>query len=310
LKDFSVSGPSLHRLSNDVYAWIGAGGDSNAGAVVTKGGLLAIDAQQTPQLGLGFRLRIESEAGCRATHLLNTHLHLDHTAGNVVFRDVPIIAHRRTAELLETELGPSDQNLWVLSDTAAKLRLFFGANFAELVAPTDSLCAWFLDRVSGPAYERIELMGPTETFDKSTSFETRDGPLVAEYWGAAHCDGDLIVYHPQQKIAFTGDLLFVGRFPWLGDCDLDGWIAALERLKQMDIETVVPGHGPVCTLKDVAEFRDLLASLRRAVAQAIAAGASEDAARAEIALPKYATLPRYREWLAPNVRAVYRYLKP
>jgi hypothetical protein len=78
----------------------------------------------------------------------------------------------------------------------------------------------------------------------------------------------------------------------------------------MDLRTVVPGHGPVSTLNEVAQFRDLLTALRSAVAQAIAAGASEDAVATEVALPDYATLPRYREWLAPNVRAVYRYLRP
>jgi glyoxylase-like metal-dependent hydrolase (beta-lactamase superfamily II) len=305
-----VSGPSLQRLSKDVYAWIGAGGDSNAGAVLTKDGLLAIDAQQTPQLGREFRYRIESETGRRATQLLNTHLHLDHTAGNVVFRDLPILAHRRTAELLQAELGPADQNLWVVSDSAAKLRLFFGSNFGKLVAPSDPLSAWFVKRVSGPAYDRIELAAPTETFETSISFQAAEGTLLAEYWGPAHCDGDLIVYHPQQRIAFTGDLLFVGRFPWLGDCDLDGWIGILERLMAMALQTVVPGHGPVSTLNEVAQFRDLLTALRSAVAQAIAAGTSEDAVATEVVLPDYATLPRYREWLAPNVRAVYRYLRP
>jgi cyclase len=305
-----VFGPSLQSLSKDVYAWIGAGGDSNAGAVLTKDGLLAIDAQQTPQLGREFRRWIESETGRRATQLLDTHLHLHHTAGNVVFRDLPILAHRRTAELLQAELGPSGQSPWVVSDSAAKLRLFFGSNFGRLVAPSDPLSEWFVKRVSGAAYDRIELVEPTQTFERGISFQTADGPLLAEYWGPAHCDGDLIVYHPQQKIAFTGDLLFVGRFPWLGDCDLDGWIATLERLMAMDLKTVVPGHGPVSTLNEVGQFHDLLAALRSAVAQAIAAGTSEDAAATEIALPDYATLPRYREWLAPNVRAVYRYLKP
>ena len=214
-----MSGPSLQRLSKDVYAWIGAGGDSNAGAVLTKDGLLAVDAQQTPQLGREFRHRIESETGRRATQLLNTHLHLDHTAGNVVFRGLPILAHRRTAELLQAELGPADQNLWVVTDSAAKLRLFFGSNFGKLVAPSDPLSAWFVKRVSGPAYDRIELAAPTETFETSISFQAAEGALLAEYWGPAHCDGDLIVYHPQQRIAFTGDLLFAGRFPWLGDCE-------------------------------------------------------------------------------------------
>jgi cyclase len=77
----------------------------------------------------------------------------------------------------------------------------------------------------------------------------------------------------------------------------------------MDLQTVVPRHGPVSTLNDVAQFRDLLTALRSAVAQAITAGTSEDAVATEVALPDYVTLPRYREWLAPNVRAVYRYLK-
>ena len=305
-----MSGASLQRLSADVYAWIGAGGDSNAGAVLTNDGLLAIDAQQTPRLGREFRRKIESETGQRTTLLLNTHLHLDHTAGNVVFRDLPIIAHRRTAELLRAELGPADQNSWAIRDNATKLRLFFGANFAELVAMTDPLSEWFRKRVDGPDYEEIQLAGPTETFEKSMSFGMMNGAVFAEYWGPGHCDGDLIIWCPRQKIVFTGDLLFVGRFPWLGDCDLDGWIAILERLVLMDVEIVVPGHGPVSTLRAVAEFRDLLRTLRTAVAQALAAGASEDAAAAEVSLPNYATLPRYREWLAPNVRAVFRYLKP
>jgi glyoxylase-like metal-dependent hydrolase (beta-lactamase superfamily II) len=292
-----------------VFAWIGAGGDSNAGAVITSGGLLAIDAQQTPQLGRAFRRSIEAETGLRTAALLNTHLHLDHTTGNVEFRELPILAHRRTTELLQAELGPPQQNRWMVTDTQAKLRLFFGSNFNELVTPSDPLADWFIKRVSGPAHQLIELVGPTETFGLIRSFDTGDGPVLAEYWGPAHCDGDAVVFHPQQRIVFTGDLLFVGRFPWLGDCDLDGWIAVLQRMLRMDAETVVPGHGPVSTLKEVAQFRDLLASLRAAVAHAISTGASEDAAAQEVELPEYAGLPRYREWLSADVRAVYRYLK-
>ena len=69
----------------------------------------------------------------------------------------------------------------------------------------------------------------------------------------------------------------------LSSADLDGWIAILERLMAMDLQTVVPGHGPVSTLNEVTQFRDLLAALRSAVAQAIAAGTSEDAAATEVA---------------------------
>ena len=71
----------------------------------------------------------------------------------------------------------------------------------------------------------------------------------------------------------------------------------------------MPGHGGLSTLKEVASFRDLLASMRAAVQGAASSGLSEDATVHEVALPQYAAMPRYREWLPPNLRAAYRYLK-
>ena len=91
-----MSTPSLQKIGNGIYAWIGANGDSNAGAALTPNGLLAIDAQQTKALGSSFRSAIETETGRVTTQLIDTHFHLDHTAGNVAFADVPIAAHVKT----------------------------------------------------------------------------------------------------------------------------------------------------------------------------------------------------------------------
>jgi len=301
--------PSLQKIGHGVYAWIGANGDSNAGAVLTSNGLLAIDAQQTPRLGGSFRAAIENETGRPVSKLIDTHFHLDHTAGNVIFADIPIIAQDQTLQLIQAFLGPADSNRWTISDPGDKLRLFFGSNVQELVPPDDPLGEWFLRRLSGPDYNTIELIGPSETFSDQMVFHCPDDALHADYWGPAHCDGDLVLHLPRQKIAFLGDLLFVGRFPWLGDCDLDGWIARLDRILSLDIETVVPGHGGVSTRKDVANFRDLLKSLRAEVKVAVSSGLSEEATVSEVELPQYAGLPRYREWLPSNLRAAYRYLK-
>jgi cyclase len=304
-----LSSPSLQRLSENVYAWIGTGGDSNSGAVLTDAGLVAVDAQQTAELGREFRTTVESAAKSRAVSLINTHLHLDHTAGNIAFEGVPIFAHTRTAEMLQSELGKPCCGRWTVSHRDVKLRLFFGSNINELVPTHDPLKDWFLKRISGPAHERIDLIAPNETFDRKLTIETRAGPMHLEYWGPAHCDGDLIIYIPEPKIAFLGDLLFVGRFPWLGDCDLDRWIAALGRLLVMDINTVVPGHGPVSTLREVEDFRLLLLTLRTMVSKRIAEDFSEDGIVAETRLPQFEHLPRCREWLKPNLRSVYRYLR-
>ena len=69
--------PQLLTVAEGVHAWIGAGGDSNAGAVETPHGLLAIDAQQYPRLARAFRGAIEAKTGQPVRMLIDTHCHLD-----------------------------------------------------------------------------------------------------------------------------------------------------------------------------------------------------------------------------------------
>lgn len=301
--------PTLQRISRNAYAWIGVNGDSNAGAVETPNGFLVIDAQQTVRLARGLRSTVEAMSGKPVAALINTHFHLDHTAGNVIFSDVPVFAHERTLRALQNYLGPISNGRWTVTDVPTKLRLFFGSNIQELVPQGSPEEAWFLKRMSGPDYDSIDLKAPSETFADRMNFVLSSDTLHAEYRGPAHCDGDLILHLEKEKVAFLGDLLFLGRFPWFGDCDLDGWIARLGEVLKLELTAIVPGHGPVGTLKDVANFRTLLIDVRSAVAAAIKAGASEAAAVREVRLPQYAAIPRYPEWMPFNIRATYRYLK-
>jgi hypothetical protein len=77
----------------------------------------------------------------------------------------------------------------------------------------------------------------------------------------------------------------------------------------MDVTTVVPGHGQPASLKELADFRKLLAAVRGEADKAIKAGWSEDAAARDVVLADYAAMPRYKEWMPFNVRAAYRYLR-
>ncbi len=133
--------------------------------------------------------------------------------------------------------------------------------------------------------------------------------MLLDYWGPAHCDGDIIVSLAKRNVVFLGDLLFYGRFPWLGDCDLSGLIDRLARVLTLDASVVIPGHGMPTDLAQVGRFRNMLVTLRSAVDAAIKAGVSEEAAVAEVKLPQYAGLPRYADWLPHDVRAAYRYLR-
>jgi glyoxylase-like metal-dependent hydrolase (beta-lactamase superfamily II) len=293
----------LRQVAPGAYAWIGIGGDSNAGAVETPHGLLVIDAQASAAAGGALRQALQSATGAPVRALLNTHLHLDHVAGNVAFADVPIIGHAHTLEVLERELG--GPGAATVSDVDCKIRLFFGGNFSGLVPATER--GWFAERVGGSS--PLPVQPPTVAFADRLELRLPADTLRVEHWGPAHCLGDVVVSLERSGVLFLGDLCFNGRFPWLGDCDLDGWIAALDRVLAMDIGIVVPGHGEPTSREGVASFRELLCAIREAAAQALKAGLSEEAAVAEIELPAYRAMPRYDLWMPFNIRAAYRYLR-
>jgi cyclase len=303
------SGPQLLTVAPGVHAWIGAGGDSNAGAIETPDGLLAIDAQQYPRLARQFRDALAKQVNKPLRMLIDTHCHLDHTHGNVVFEDLPILAHEETLTAMHGALGPRSGDRWTITDFPTKLRMLFGQNIMELVPDGDPAQAWFKQRISLPDYDTVTILPPTQTFADQFAFHLPDDTVHLNYWGPAHCDGDIVVYLEKAKVVFLGDLLFHGRFPWLGDCDLDGWIERLARVLKLDVTVVIPGHGVPTDLTSVAQFRGMLIALRGAVADAIKAGWSEDAAVRDVHLPKYSGINRYADWMPLDVKAAYRYLK-
>ncbi|MBV9427522.1 MAG: MBL fold metallo-hydrolase [Bradyrhizobiaceae bacterium] len=303
------SGPRLVTIAAGVHAWIGANGDSNAGAIETPDGVIIVDTQQYQRLGSALREVVLTRTGKPLRNVVYTHCHLDHTAGSSVFADLPILAHEKTLAAMNACLGVRDGESWSISDLATKLGFLFGQNILELVPEADPARAWFVNRIGTPDYDTVVIRPPSETFADSFTFHLPDDTVHLRYFGPAHCDGDIIVHLEKRKVAFLGDLLFQNRFPWLGDCDLDGLIAALGHVLALDLAVVIPGHGPPAALADVARFRDMLVELRAAVARAIKAGVSEDAAAREIELPQYAQLQRYKEWKPHDVRAAYQYLQ-
>ena len=299
----------LRTLAEGVHVWLGAGGDSNAGCIETTEGTIVIDAQQHRGLAQQFRGEIESKLKKPPRILVNTHYHLDHTAGNIVFGDVPILAHEETLARLKANLGEPNADGWSITDAATKVAMFFGGNISDLVPEDDPAWAWFKQRVAPPEYDVVIIKSPSQTFTEQFVFHLASETVRLPYWGPAHCVGDIPIILERAKIAFLGDLLFCGRFPWLGDCDLDGWIAILDRVLRLDLDIIVPGHGPPASLADVESFRNLLAAVRSVVDKAIKSGISEEAAVREVDLPEYAAMSRYREWMRFNVRSAYRYLK-
>jgi cyclase len=287
----------LHEVADRCHAYLqpdGGWGWSNAGLVVGDGASLLVDTLF--DLPLTARM-LESMAAVTVTApistLVNTHANGDHCYGNQLVDHAEIIASAATAHEM-TEVPPS--MLAALNaapgDVGDLFRSFFGAF----------------------QFDGIEVRLPTRTFERRLDVEVggRDVHLIEV--GPAHTRGDTLAYVPDAATVFTGDILFIGGTPIVWAGPLSNWVAACDLMLGMDIETVVPGHGPVTDKRGVAEVRDYLDFVDREATERQQAGVDAwDAARqiaAEIgARPDFSRLGEFGR-ITVNVETVYRTLDP
>src|SRR5262249_3305259 len=115
-----VADAHLVTVADGVHAWIGAAGASNAGAIETSDSVVVMDTEQYPRLARQLRAAVLAKTGGPLRIVVNTHCHLDHTHGNTVFADVPILAHEKTLAAMNACLGPRRGDAWSVRDFATK----------------------------------------------------------------------------------------------------------------------------------------------------------------------------------------------
>jgi glyoxylase-like metal-dependent hydrolase (beta-lactamase superfamily II) len=208
---------------------------SNAGFVITPDGVVVIDALGSPALALRLLAEIRKHTDKPVTHVILTHYHADHIYGVQALKaaGAKILAHQAAREYLN-------------SDTA---RLRLEASRTELAPWVDK------DTHLVPADEWLD--GERELVVGGIRFQIK--PV-----GPSHTPEDLVIYLPQEKVLFAGDLVFRSRVPFVGQADSRQWIKALDSLLTFDATVIVPGHGALSTeaRKDMELTRDYLVYLR------------------------------------------------
>jgi len=284
----------LHDLGNGAYAWLapdGSWGWSNAGLIVDGGESLLVDTLfdlRLTQEMLDAMRKAEPRAAGRIGTLVNTHANGDHCHGNQLVEGAEIIASTAAAEEMAA-LPPEAM-----------------AGLMKMVADDPSPSGRFFRHCFCPfEFEGITHTLPTRTFDGSLTLAVGGKTVELIQVGPAHTRGDVLVHVPEDRTVFTGDILFIDGTPIMWAGPVQSWIDACDRIIQMDVETVVPGHGPITDKRGAAAVKGYLEYIRDEARKRFDAGMEAFEAAKDIALSDYASWGD-AERIAVNVDRLYR----
>lgn len=233
----------------------------NPAFVVTSEGVVVIDTPQLPTHAV--KMYNDAKAKGRIRYLINTELHVDHIFGNYYFKEVDhIVAHRVTVDK------------WMVPDPG-----FDPFDYAYEAIPMDDpegdkIFPKRDEYFKNPNKPDIILDGDATITVGDKTFEMLHTP--------GHTGGQLAVIIPEDKVGFVGDTLFNGCQTWLHASDVDQWLESLDKLLDVDMELIVPGHGPVCNKQEIYVQRAFLLEWLFTMADAVAKGWSKEKCLQEI----------------------------
>lgn len=285
---------SFSEIAKDIWVWLqsdGSSGRSNGGLVCGQGESLLVDTlfdlASTREMLSAMRTVTE---GRPIKTLVNTHANGDHCWGNELLPDSEIISTRRCKE----------EMLQLLPQTVAGLLKAKGLGEAG-----DYLRYLY----SQYRFDDITLRAPTRVFDKELALRIGNREIHLIEVGPAHTAGDMLVYIPDAKVVFAGDIVYNKITPMIWSGPVANWIAACDRILNMDVQIVVPGHGPVTDKKGVENVKRYLADIYAETKQRFSAAMPFEKARRDICQNE----KKYSDWkpketTAANIYTIYREL--
>ena len=212
-----IDPPRLEEVADGVFAYIQPDGTwwiNNAGFVAADDGVVAIDTCATEKRTRDFLAKVAMVTPEPVRTLINTHHHGDHTHGNYLTYPATIVGHELTRDEMIRGGIQHYEGVW-----------------------------------ERPEWGELRLAPPTVTFSDHINVWSGDLKMELHHLGtSAHTTNDVVVWIPERKVLYTGDLVFNQGTPFVVMGSVSGARLAIEKLRQFDASIVVPGHGPVCDL--------------------------------------------------------------
>ncbi len=278
----TTPGTELIELETGIFARLHAG-LTNAGILVGDTSVLVIDSLRVPSFARDLIQDVKHITDKPIQYVIDTHAHWDHSWGNEEFPDATIIGHENCyGEMVDVEWN----KVWR----------------DKIVASTDP---W------ADEARTVNITPPDLTFETSMQLYFGGRKLELRYFGRAHTSGDIIIHLPEEKIAFTGDVVQDQGVPFFGDSYPEDWPATDDGIVGLDVDRFVAGHGPIGNHDGIVEARDFIHVLVPNLQAAIAAGQDVGSATASAI---DALKPQFSDWrgfenLGDSVPLVYGRLK-
>ena len=251
---------------------------SNAGFVVTQDAVVVFDTLGTPSLAAELVKQIHKITPLPIKRVIISHYHADHYYGLQVFK------------ALGAESWAHKNGKGAVDSEAAAQRL---AQRRETLFP-------WVD-------EYTKLLAADKWLDGDTDFEMGGLHFLLRFVGPAHTAEDMAMLVKEDGVLYTGDLVFRGRVPFVGDADSKAWLAALDKLIALKPRVMVAGHGAASFKPqlDLNFTRDYLLFLRTSMGKAVADLVPFDEAYAHTDWRKYAKLPAFKQANRANAYNTY-----
>ena len=271
----------LRQLAPNIFGYVQAGGPgipgrgvSNAGVVVGDDHMLVVDSLGAPLHTKAFIAAVQRAVPEKPFgRMVVTHHHGDHIWGLPYFVPIEIVSHEYCRQAMLATAVPS--NVWEKRE-----------GWAE-------------------GGEERKIIPPTMTFNDKTTYYYGKTTVQVMFSGPAHTWGDVMVYLPDYKILFAGDVAFHYVAPFCHNAHVTKWIEAVDRIMKMDVDIIVPGHGPIGGKKELSEMRSYLEVFKREARKRYDAGLTPGQAAADISLGPFDSWVGASDRMAMNAVRLY-----
>ena len=282
LCDRAFAAEKLTKIAENVYAYVGKQNSSknnsfgaNAGIIIGEDGIVVVDTMISAKEAKRFIRDIRTISPKPIRYVVNTHYHFDHVFGNSEFAKLGavVIAQENVKKAMEKSARETLKNIGEYGLTPKDMK-------------------------------ETTLAYPVLTYGDRMTIDIGGQQIELIHARQSHTDGDTLVYLPGKKVLFAGDILFTNYHPFLGEGNIEEWAKELDDIKSMDVEKIIPGHGPLSGKNDLDDMKKYILMFDKKAKEL--ASQSDDIQKIVTAIQS--VLPQRPEgaWIiAPNIQMKY-----